>query len=110
VSFYNEEAAEAFEKFRSDRDPEDDRVFQTTKQPVNRKFRQVSEKTDMKMTVQMLRRWFASGMSRLGENGEYINAFCGRAKSSVLEKHYLDYSPKWLKNLLQYRSQSLGIE
>jgi len=99
VSFYNEEAAEAFEEFRSERDSDDDRVFQTTKQPVNRKFRQVSEETGVKVTVQMLRRWFASEMSRLGVDGEYIDAFCGRTPTSVLEKHYLDYSPERLKEI-----------
>ena len=99
VSFYNREAAEAFEEFRSERDSDDDRVFQTTKQPVNRKFRQVSEETGVKVTVQMLRRWFASEMSRLGVDGEYIDAFCGRTPTSVLEKHYLDYSPDRLKSI-----------
>ena len=50
----------------------------------------MSEETGVKVTVQMLRRWFASEMSRLGVDGEYIDAFCGRTPTSVLEKHYLD--------------------
>ena len=47
----------------------------------------------------MLRRWFATEMSRLGVDAEYIDAFCGRTKSSVLEKHCLDYSPERLKEI-----------
>jgi len=30
-------------------------------------------------------------------DAKYIDAFCGRIPSSVLEKHYLDYSPESLK-------------
>ena len=99
VTFYNEEAAEAFEAFREERDPDDERVFQTTKQPLNRKFRHVSEETGVKVTVQHLRRWFATEMSRCGVDAKYIDAFCGRTPSSVLEKHYLDYLPDRLKEI-----------
>jgi len=99
VSFYNEETAEAFEEFRSEHDPKDDRVFQTTKHPVNRKFRKVSEETGMKVTVQMLRGWFASEMSRLGVDGEYIDTYCGWTPTRVFEKHYFDYSPERLKEI-----------
>jgi integrase len=99
LSFYNDEAAEAFEAFKSERKSGDERVFQTTKQPLNRKFRHVSEDTGVKVTVQMLRRWFATEMSRCGVDATYIDAFCGRTKSSVLEKHYLDYSPERLREI-----------
>ena len=99
VTFYNEEAEQAFKRFKPDRDPDDERVFQTVKQPASRKFRQISEATGVKVTVQMLRRWFATEMSRCGVDAKYIDAFCGRTKSSVLEKHYLDYSPEHLKEI-----------
>jgi len=99
LTFYNDKAAEAFEQFREKRDPDDDRVFQTTKQPLNRKFRHVSEKVGVKVTVQRLRQWFATEMSRCGVDAKYIDAFCGRTPSSVLEKHYLDYSPDSLREI-----------
>ncbi|MDB9252880.1 integrase [Halorubrum ezzemoulense] len=99
VTFYNDEAAEGFEAFKPDRDPDDDRVFQTTKQPLNRKFRHVSEEVGVKITIQKLRRWFATEMSRCGVDAKYIDAFCGRTKSSVLEEYYLDYSPERLKEI-----------
>ena len=38
-------------------------------------------------------------MSRYGVDAKYIDAFCGRTKSSVLENHYLDYSPERLKSI-----------
>ncbi len=99
LTFYNDEAAEAFEAFKSERKNGDERVFQTSKQPLNRKFRHVSEAVGVKVTVQMLRRWFATEMSRCGVDAKYIDAFCGRTKSSVLEKHYLDYSPEPLQEI-----------
>ena len=99
VTFYNEEAEQAFERFKPDRDPDDERVFQTVKQPASRKFRQISEATGVKVTVQKLRRWFATEMSRCGVDAKYIDAYCGRTKSSVLEEYYLDYSPERLKEI-----------
>ncbi|WP_083426124.1 integrase [Halodesulfurarchaeum formicicum] len=66
---------------------------------MNRKFRHVSEDTGVKVTVQKLRRWFATEMSRCGVDATYIDAFAGRTPSSVLEKHYLDYSPERLRGI-----------
>jgi len=51
LTFYNEEAAEAFEHFREGREPGDERVFQTTKQPLNRKFQHVSDEVGVKVTI-----------------------------------------------------------
>ncbi|MDV7351043.1 site-specific integrase [Halorubrum distributum] len=99
VTFYNAEAADAFEAFKPERKDGDERVFQTSKRPLNRKFRHVSEDTGVKVTVQKLRRWFATEMSRCGVDAKYIDAFAGRTPSSVLEKHYLDYSPEQLKEI-----------
>jgi intergrase/recombinase len=59
----------------------------------------VSEDVCVKVTVQKLRRWFATEMSRCGVDAKYIDAFAGRTPSSVLEKHYLDYSPERLKQI-----------
>ncbi len=99
LTFYNDEAAEAFEVFKSERKDGDERVFQTSKQPLNRKFRHVSEDTGVKITIQKLRRWFATEMSRCGVDAKYIDAFAGRTPSLVFEKHYLDYSPERFKEI-----------
>ena len=85
--------------FKPERKPDDNRLFQTIKKPANRKFRHVSEELGVKVTIQKLRRWFATEMSRCGVDAKYIDAFCGRTKSSVLENHYLDYSSKRLKEI-----------
>ena len=99
VSFYNEEAERAYEGFEPHRKPADERLFQAAKPTVNATFRRLSEKSGVKVTPQMLRRWFASEMSSLGVGSSYIDAFCGRTPASVLEQHYLDYSPRKLKEI-----------
>jgi len=99
ASFYNEEAEAAFGAFKPHRDPDDERVFQASKPTVNKTFRRLSEESGVKVTPQMLRRWFASEMSSLGVDATYIDAFCGRTPTSVLEEHYLDYSPRKLKQI-----------
>ena len=38
-------------------------------------------------------------MASLGVDSSYIDAFAGRVPESVLEKHYLDYSPRKLKKI-----------
>lgn len=99
ASFYNEEAEAAFEAFKPHRKPDDERIFQVSKPTVNITFRKLSEESGVKITPQMLRRWFASEMSSLGVDASYIDAFCGRTPTSVLEQHYLDYSPQKLKDI-----------
>jgi len=99
ASFYNEEAEAAFEAFKPHRDPDDERAFQASKPTVNKTFRRLSEESGVKVTPQMLRRWFASEMASLGVDATYIDAFCGRTPTSVLEEHYLDYSPRKLKQI-----------
>jgi len=99
ASFYNEEAEQAYEAFKPERKDGDERVFQVAKPTVNITFRKISEESGVKITPQMLRRWFASEMSSLGVDDSYINAFCGRTPTSVLEEHYLDYSPRKLKQI-----------
>jgi len=99
VSFYNEEAAEAFEAYKPQREPSDERVFQMAKPTVVSMFQRTSKKSGVKITPQSLRRWFASEMASLGIDSSYIDAFCGRTPDSVLEKHYLDYSPRKLKQI-----------
>ncbi|ERG93697.1 integrase [Haloquadratum walsbyi] len=62
-------------------------------------FQRTSEESGVKITPQLLRRWFASEMATLGIDSSYIDAFAGRVPESVLEKHYLDYSPRKLKQI-----------
>ena len=99
VSFYNEEAANAFEAYKPQRDPSDERIFPLAKPTVVSMFQRISKESGVKITPQSLRRWFASEMASLGIDSSYIDAFCGRTPDSVLEKHYLDYSPRKLKQI-----------
>ena len=99
VSFYNDEAQAAFDAFKPEREAGDDRAFQASKPAVTAMFQRYSENSGVKVTAQMLRRWFASEMTSLGVDSSYIDAFCGRTPDSVLEKHYLDYSPRKLKEI-----------
>lgn len=99
ASFYNEEAERAYEAFKPHRKPDDDRIFQASKPTVNTIFRRLSDQSGVKITPQKLRRWFASEMASLGIDSSYIDAFCGRTPTSVLEEHYLDYSPRKLKQI-----------
>jgi len=99
VSFYNDEAQTAFDAFKSEREVGDDRAFQATKPTINAMFQRNSDNSGVRVTPQMLRRWFASEMTSLGVDSSYIDAFCGRTPDSVLEKHYLDYSPRKLKEI-----------
>lgn len=77
----------------------DDRLFQMAKPTVNSVFQKISEESGVKITPQMLRRWFASEMASLGVDSTYIDAFCGRTPDSVLESYYLDYSPRKFKEI-----------
>jgi len=101
VSFYNEEAEAAFAAYKPHREPGDDRLLQLSKPAVLNMFQKISEESGVKITPQVLRRWFASEMASLGVDSSYIDAFAGRVPASVLEKHYLDYSPRKLKQIYE---------
>jgi intergrase/recombinase len=96
---YNAEAETAFEAYKPHRDTTDNQLFQISKPTVVSMFQRVSDTSGVKITPQALRRWFASEMASLGVDSSYIDAFCGRTPESVLEKHYLDYSLRKLKNI-----------
>lgn len=46
------------------------------------------KKTEIHITPQILREWFACEMGRLGVPDRYVDAFCGRVPRSVLAKHH----------------------
>ena len=51
----------------------------------------------MEVTIQKLRRWFATEMSYPGADAKYTNPSVGSTPSDVLERYYLDYSLDRLK-------------
>lgn len=56
-----------------------------------------NERLGISITPQVLRKWFATEMARLGVPDRYVDAFCGRVPRSVLARHYSDYSQETLK-------------
>ncbi len=57
------------------------------------------KQTGIKITPQILRKWFACEMGRLGVPDRYVDAFCGRVPRSILARHYTDFSTEKLKEI-----------
>jgi len=91
ISFFNEEAREQYLKSNG--------WGNTTQMTVSRWFMIASKMCEVKITPQILREWFCNEMGRLGVPDRYVDAFCGRVPSSVLARHYTDYSPERLKEI-----------
>jgi len=100
VTFFNDEAGQALRKHiaTSDRLTPESRLFSSEK-TVRTTFEKAYKKTGIHITPQVLREWFACEMGRLGVGDRYIDAFCGRVPSSVLARHYTDFSPERLKEI-----------
>lgn len=80
----------------------DERLFTCYPDTLTNRIRRASEAADvMKITPQTLRIWFCNEMGRLGVADRYIDAFCGRTASSVLAKHYSDYTPRKLQEVYE---------
>jgi integrase len=99
VSFFNDEAADALVTYLSERTNDADKVFPLSQYTNMKTWRKAVKHTHVKVTPQVLRRWFCSEMGRLGVPDRYVDAFCGRTPKSILAKHYTDYSPEKLKEI-----------
>lgn len=93
ISFYNEETEELLKKYQVN-------PFETSRNTVAHVFAEVSDKTGININAQTLRSVFAREMSRAGVQDRYIDAFCGRVPGSVLARHYSDFSPEVLKEIM----------
>ena len=71
---------------------------------LNHVFKKVYVKTGIRVYPQLLRSVFAREMSLAGVPDRYIDAFCGRVPSSVLARHYTDYSPEVLREVYERAS------
>lgn len=89
VSFYNEEAAALLK----------DEMPKITVSGLNHAFKKVSNKIGIHIYPHLLRAIFAQEMTRRQVPDRYIDAFCGRVPSSVLARHYSDFSPEVLKEI-----------
>ena len=92
ISFYNIETENWLKNYQ-------DNPFNTSRNTVAHVFKEVAVKTNIKITPQTLRSIFAREMSLKKVPDRYIDAFCGRVPSSILAKHYSDFSPEVLKKI-----------
>jgi len=92
ITFINEETANLIESFEG-------APFEVSRNTVSHVFKKVSNKTGIKLSAQTLRSVFAHEMTLRQVPDRYIDAFCGRVPTSVLARHYSDFSPEVLKEI-----------
>jgi integrase len=98
VSCFNLEAQTYLMHYLEDRPESIDRGLWLVGETAFRKaFNKANKKTDLHITPQILRFWFANEMSRLGMSDRIIDAIQGRTPRSILARHYSDFSVERLK-------------
>jgi len=98
ITFYNDEAEKVLEEYLKAYKPNEN-LFLNTKTHMDHPFRTARRTSELNITPQVLREWFACEMTRLGVPDRYVDAFCGRVPRSVLARHYTDFSPERLKEV-----------
>lgn len=81
ITFYNKET-EQFLKQHRNKDGLNNKLFNISRNHVERIFQETSEKTGIKITPQTLRSIFTREMTFKQVSDRYIDAFCGRAPNS----------------------------
>ena len=97
ITFYNKEAKSILNQWLEIRPKYSDKLFPMRTGEKHRLFVMAKEKTGLKITPQILRKWFCVAMGEAGVPDRYVDAFCGRVPRSILARHYTDFSPKKLK-------------
>jgi integrase len=107
-SFYNEEAEQALNEYlTTKKQSRSKRIFPMQRHEVVELWKSAREKTGLDITPQKLRQWFCSEMMRLGVSETYVDAFCGRVPTSVLARHYTDFSSEKLKEI--YKTANIQL-
>ncbi len=101
ITFYNQEAKQILACNLEEHGIRDEQLFSLVKRTLQNTWNQISKKVGVKITPQLLRKWFCSEMLRLGVQEVYIDAFQGRVPKSVLARHYTDYSQEKLKEIYE---------
>jgi len=115
VTFYDEEAAQALEKWleiRGEPESPEERIFRMkTRIGIEKQFRKASEKAGVKLRPKDLRVIFAKMLRRAGVDSIYIDAFCGRVPATVQAAHYMgdEYTPENLQQIYQKAEKALKI-
>jgi len=101
VTFYNEECEKVLMEYLSSRKENSNRLFAISHEKFCEIWRVGYQKTSIKITPRVLRRWFATEMARKGVSIVYIDAFQGRVPQTILAKHYIDFSIENLKKVYE---------
>jgi intergrase/recombinase len=99
ITFYNAEAEEWLEKYHRERDGS--RVFVVSDRQWRRIWHNASEGNGMRITGQVLRKWFDTEMGELGVPDRYVDIFQGRAPRTVLARHYTGKGLERLKRIYE---------
>jgi integrase len=100
VSFYNEEAETALEKYHDVKKDKNHSVFPLGLNTTFKTWKKATKKTGVRIMLQILRDWFCCEMGALGVQDRYVDAFYGRTPKSILARHYTDYSPERMKRIM----------
>ncbi len=96
-SFYNDEAELKLKDYLASRKDSDPRLFPFGDSRINRNFDRAEAKVGFRVTCQDLRIWWSDTMSDLGLADRYVDFLQGRAKRSILSRHYSDFSVEKMK-------------
>jgi integrase/recombinase XerD len=107
ITFYNAESEDILLKYLDTRTDHNPKLFPMSKNTFKAHWKHAQKDTGLDLTPQRLRNWFCSELGRLGVPDRYVDAFCGRVPTSVLARHYTDYSPRRLKQV--YDAASLTV-
>lgn len=99
-TFINSEAMEALESLKAQVNPkEDDPIFPKGDKWLRVAFDKAQAITGIKITPQVIRRWHADKLDRLGVREKYIEFFQGKTPKTTLRRHYSDYNVDRLKRV-----------
>jgi integrase len=99
ISFVNSETIVALKEYQSFRKDNNQKLFPMATFSDRRLWTNAREATGLQLKPHMLREWFCMEMGCLGVPDRFIDAFCGRVPTSVIARHYTDYSPQRLKEI-----------
>jgi integrase len=99
TGFFNGEAEKLLRMLYASRSWKDDEKAFPSYKTIQRIWNKARMECGVKVMPQNLRQWFCTEMMKLGVASQYVDAFCGRVPSSILARHYLDYSAERLREI-----------
>jgi integrase len=99
ITFYNTECEDYLNQYLQERGISSNKLFPISQGTFCRIWREGRQNSGVRLSPQIMRVWFATEMARLKVPDRYVDAFCGRIPSSILAKHYSDFSPDTLKEI-----------